>query len=145
MIDVPNAKAKGYKFFWAPSRVVVWPGNYIYHLAGVLPAKFCMGAVHLDSGEQMKLMETPIVQTVLTHDQGDPGGAELDKTIGVLWYEFKDLTPSEDISQTEVTQVGYGLPHESWDSTACHSPPFIMMRRPITVGTSPQRGRQRPH
>lgn len=101
-------------------------------------------------------METPIVQTVLTHDQGDPGGEELGETIGVLWYEYKDLTPSEDISQAEVTLVGYEEPQESWDSTAGHSPPgekapftlpWEVMRRPITVGTPPQRGssRQRPH
>lgn len=122
MIDVPSAQAEGYKFFWASNRAIICLGTYIYQLAGVLPAKFFMGAVYLDSGEQMK-MKTPIVQTVLTHDQGDPGVAELDETIGVLWYEYKDLTHSEDISQAEVTLVGYGEPHESWDSTAGHSSP----------------------
>ncbi|CAC5387879.1 unnamed protein product [Mytilus coruscus] len=71
MIDVPWAQVEGYEFFWAPKRAILCPGNK----AGVLPVKFIMGDVHLDSGEQMKL-ESPIVQTVLTHDtlQGDPGG-----------------------------------------------------------------------
>ncbi|CAC5370068.1 TRPT1 [Mytilus coruscus] len=46
MIDVPRAQAEGYEFFWAPSRAILCPGNQ----AGVLPVKFFMGVVHLDSG-----------------------------------------------------------------------------------------------
>ncbi|CAG2202527.1 TPT1 [Mytilus edulis] len=57
MIDVPRAQAEGYEFFWAPSRAILCPGNQ----AGVLPVKFFMGVVHLDSGEQIKF-GPPIVQ-----------------------------------------------------------------------------------
>ncbi|CAC5411454.1 unnamed protein product [Mytilus coruscus] len=80
------------------------------------------GVVHLDSGEQIKL-GTPIVQSVLTHDQGDPGGVKWGEIPGSLWFERGDLSLTEDTSPAEVTMASYGEPQESWDSTEGHNPP----------------------
>ncbi|CAC5378749.1 unnamed protein product [Mytilus coruscus] len=149
MIDVPRAQAEGYEFFWAPSRAILCPGNQ----AGVLPVKFFMGMVHLDSGEQIKL-GTPIVQSVLTHDQGGPGGEEWGEIPGSLWFERGDLSLTGGTSPAEVTMASYGEPQESWDSIEGHSPPRAVStidtalesnEEALTVGTPRQRGKQRPH
>ncbi|CAC5411455.1 unnamed protein product [Mytilus coruscus] len=68
-------------------------------------------------------MGTPIVQSVLTHDQGDPGGVKWGEIPGSLWFERGDLSLTEDTSPAEVTMASYGEPQESWDSTEGHNPP----------------------
>ncbi|CAG2234724.1 TPT1 [Mytilus edulis] len=111
-IDVPRAQAEGYEFYWAPSRAILCSGNQ----AGVLPVKFFREVVHLDSGEQIKFGPL-IVQSVLTQDQGDPGGEERGEIPGSLWFE------REDTSLAAVAMASYGEPQGSWDSTEDHSPP----------------------
>ncbi|CAC5370174.1 unnamed protein product [Mytilus coruscus] len=77
-------------------------------------------------------LESPIVQRVLTHDQGGPEGEEQGETPGGLWYKNEILSPAEDTGQAEVTLASYGEPQDSWDSTAGPSP----LRELSTIDTA---------
>ncbi|VDH92002.1 Hypothetical predicted protein [Mytilus galloprovincialis] len=83
------------------------------------------------SGYTLKEL-TRLVESVLTQDQGDPGGEERGEIPGSLWFE------REDTSLAAVAMASYGEPQGSWDSTEDHSPPRALrsgavFRVPIKV------------